>query len=279
MNAYNLPSNVAKALISAEKILDPGSGGTVIVHPKGEGVLELTTTGARTLQTAAQLQIGTRVLVVSSASSATVNSVSITDGGFLLFQVTVDSSGTRQWAVVASSNVEAYLERAVLMAIPYTDFRVFDAQTTVLPVYADDDSDDIQIGEATIGTSAPTFAIGVTNATVTKNAVVNVVIPNDYVAGTTLSVVIPWTRSDAATTSSDLDLVAYRHAAPTVDICATAAQSINGAASGTATFALTSTALVPGETVLLHFTVAVVDGTTSRQDLTSVNLSYTNSVN
>ena len=171
--------------------------------------------------------------------------------------------------------LETDVQGAQLIDIPYTDFRVFDAQTTVLPVYADDDSDDIQIGVATIGTSAPTFAIGVTNATVTKNAVVNAVVPESYQAGSALSIVIPWTRSDAATTSSSLDLVAYRHAAPTVDICATAAQSINGAASGTATFVLTPTDIVPGETILLHFTVAVVDGTTSRQDLTKISWSYT----
>lgn len=281
--AYNVRSKLLQNISSkCAVIADPGDGGTISISAD-DSYCVLTGGTTRTLKAAASVPVGAKILLISQTSTITVNSsVALSDGEWARFVVVLDSSGANVWAsdtdIDAVNALEAYLERAVVQAIPYTNFRVFDAQTTALPVYADDDSDDIQIGVATIGTTAPTFAVGVTNATVTKNAVVNAVVPNDYVAGSAISISVPWTRTDAATTSSAIDLVAYRHAAPTVDICATAAQSINGAASGTATFVLTPTNVVPGETILLHFTVAVVDGTTSRQDLTSINWSYTPAV-
>lgn len=179
-------------------------------------------------------------------------------------------------AQTEATSVETYLERAVVRSIiPLYDWRVHDAPATVLPVYADDDSDDLQVVTPTIGTTAVTLRAGVTAATVTKEAIAQVPIPTDYVAGSAISIVIPWTRADAATTSSTLDVTVFRVAAPTVDIQSTAAQDINAAASGTATFVLTPTALVPGEQVLINLLVAVNDGTTSVQELTDVQWSYT----
>lgn len=280
MNAYNLAARVAQAHnAGATDLLDPGSGGTVIVANKGLAVLKLISgTGARTLNSALQSDVGDEVLVVSSVASATVNSVTITDGGYLVFRVTLDASGVRQWTLVASNNTEAYLERAVLTAIPLETFRVHDNYTANLPSVAADD-DDLELLSPTIGTTAPAITATVSNATVTKEAIVAAVVPTDYVAGTAISIVIPWLRTDAATTSATLDLTAFRAAAPTVDICATAAQDINAAASGTATFVLTPTDVVPGEQILLNLLVAVVDATTSLHVLSSVNWSYTPVVN
>ena len=280
MNAYNFAARVGQANNSnATTLLDPGSGGTVIVANKGFAVLKLISgTGARTLNSAAASSVNDEVLVVSSVSSATVNGVTIADGGFILFRVTLDASGVNQWSVVSSSNVETYLERPVLSAIPLETFRVHDAYNTNLPSTAADD-DDLELLSPTIGTTAPAITATVSNATVTKEAIVAAVVPTDYVAGTPISIVIPWLRTDAATTSATLDLTAFRAAAPTVDICATAAQDINAAASGTATFVLTPTAVVPGEQILLNLLVAVVDATTSLHVLSSVNWSYTPAVN
>jgi hypothetical protein len=165
------------------------------------------------------------------------------------------------------------VQGAKLVAIPLELFRVHDNYTANLPSVAADD-DDLELLSPTIGTTAPAITATVSNASVTKEAIVAAVVPDNYQAGSPMSIVIPWTRADAADTSATLDLTAWRAAAPTVDINTTAAVNINAAASGTATFVLTPTNIVPGETILLNLLVAVVDGATSLQALSSVNWSY-----
>jgi len=114
VNAYNLAARVGQANNSnATTLLDPGAGGTVIVANKGLSVLKLISgTGARTLNSAAQSSVNDVVLVVSSVASATVNSVAIEDGGWQLYRVTLDASGTNQWSLVASSALALSLTRA-----------------------------------------------------------------------------------------------------------------------------------------------------------------------
>ncbi len=279
MTAYNLLNKVARANKAGRQlVLDPGDAGTIKAKQVGHAACIVEGGTTRSLESATRYGVNDSLLVVSQTSTITVNGVALSDGESARFVVTLDSSGAKQWVTDSASDVLAYLERAKTVVIPHTQFRVFDAQTTVLPAAADDDSDDIQIAAATIGTSVPTFAIIASNASITRKAVASVQVPNDYVAGSAISIVIPWTRSDAAGTSSALDIEVYRNAAPTVDINSTAAISINGAASGTATFVLTPTDLVPGELVFLYMNVAVVDNGTSRQDLQSVNWSFTPSI-
>ena len=83
-----------------DRLLDPGANGTVLVT-KDDSVLVIeSVTGTRTLQAAAQLPIGTRVTVFSFAASATINSTSIADGGYLEFIVGVNASGAHEWEVI-----------------------------------------------------------------------------------------------------------------------------------------------------------------------------------
>ena len=84
----------------ADRLLDPGANGTVLVT-KDDSVLVIeSVTGTRSLQAAAQLPIGTRVTVFSFAASATINSTAIADGGYLEFIVGVNASGAHEWEVI-----------------------------------------------------------------------------------------------------------------------------------------------------------------------------------
>lgn len=104
MNPYNFAASVGRALdAGATTLLDPGADGTVTVAPKGVAILVINTTGARTLQSADGVDIGAEVLVIATASSVSVNSIDIADGGHAVFKVTLDASGDNQWVAVENS--------------------------------------------------------------------------------------------------------------------------------------------------------------------------------
>lgn len=101
MVPFNLFYSLYQALEAGVNTLrDPGSGGTVSNIKQSFSILNITSTGARTLDAAANVPLGAAVLVVSSASSATVNGTSITDGGYLIFIRGVNASGVAEWEVL-----------------------------------------------------------------------------------------------------------------------------------------------------------------------------------
>lgn len=97
--AYNLRQQMNRgAEAGRQYLLDAGSGGTVKVAPTTNGVLQIDSSGTRTLQAATQLAVGTEVLALATASGVTVNTTSIADGAFARFVVTLNSSGVNQWS-------------------------------------------------------------------------------------------------------------------------------------------------------------------------------------
>lgn len=102
MTPYNLDTGLYRAR-QAEKmhLTDPGSGGTVQVFPHDLNVLEIDTTGARTLQTASEVAVGTIVIVTVTAASVTVNSTAIADGEAAVFMVSRNSSAANEWIIIA----------------------------------------------------------------------------------------------------------------------------------------------------------------------------------
>lgn len=99
MVPFNLFYAIYQALEAGVNTLpDPGSGGTVKPIKQSFSILNITSAGTRTLPAASTVPLGAVVLVVASAA-ATVNSTSITDGGYLVFFRGVDASGDAEWEV------------------------------------------------------------------------------------------------------------------------------------------------------------------------------------
>jgi hypothetical protein len=97
---FNLFYSIYQALeAGVNSLLDPGSGGTIKPIKQSFTILNITSAGTRTLPAASTVPLGTAVLVVASAA-CTVNSTSITDGGFALFFRGVDASAAAEWEVV-----------------------------------------------------------------------------------------------------------------------------------------------------------------------------------
>jgi hypothetical protein len=276
MTPYNLAAAVNRAHdADAMTLLDPGSGGTVTVHNKGLAILKLTSTGARTLASAASSDVGDEVLVVSSASSASVNSVDVADGGYILFRVTLDASAVNQWTVVSSSQLQSLALGSKTLDIAIdNEWRVWDALITNLA--GADGTDDLGLVTGTYLTSDPTFNVTVaTPTTAPFYARRSIQVPWNYDAGSNLTLKITVTETVAATTAT-VDANAVRQGAPSVDIVATAAQSIIGAAATVYSFTLTGTNVVPGEVLDVRIAITLNDASaTPNYSINKVELDYT----
>ena len=102
--AYNIRNRLAASSnASRSSRLDPGSGGTIIVSPVDRATVVCTGAGTRTLEAAAGVGVGTEILVVSQTNAVIVNSVTLDDGEYAIFRVTLDNSGAEQWTVISSS--------------------------------------------------------------------------------------------------------------------------------------------------------------------------------
>jgi len=263
-------------------VKDPGASGTISWVLSDYVICQVVTAAAesRALEAATSYAVGTKCVVIFKTDGGDLTitgadvSVVLQNAGDIVEFVVTTSGSTHAWRIASDSRAEAEAFGAVQVAIPFELFRVHDAYNVPLPVVAADD-DDLELLTPAIGTDATAISATVSNASVTKEAIVSAIVPANYRAGSPISIVIPWTRPDAATTSASLDLTAWRQAAPTVDVNSTALVDINAAASGTATFVLTPTDIVPNEIILLNLLVAIVDGTTSLQTLTKVSWSYT----
>ena len=175
--------------------------------------------------------------------------------------------------------LEGDVQGSKVVQLPIPDWRIWnslDTQLSATPASADDLAHVIgtfltDAGYITTTAQTP----GDANPVVSYARRV-VQVPITYQAGAALTFRIAWTRPDAAATSMTLDVEAVREAAPSVDICATAAQNINGAASGTADFTLTPTNVVPGETLNIRINItAVSNGASYEGRILNTALVYT----
>lgn len=98
------------------------------------------------------------------------------------------------------------------------------------------------------------------NNTKTDKALIEFVVPQSYVAGQDLSVVVNCDLDGAGTSGTKtIDCEAWVQAnagTGTVDICATAAQSFSATATDY-TFTLTGTTVVPGDKLLIQLTMVL----------------------
>jgi hypothetical protein len=121
---YNFAASFGRALdAGALHLLDPGADGTVTVAPKGVSILVLESAGARTLQAATGVDLGASVKVYASVASASVEGTTIADGGFAVFEVTLNASGVNQWTLAT------LLPATVPVALGAADINTGDATT------------------------------------------------------------------------------------------------------------------------------------------------------
>lgn len=154
--------------------------------------------------------------------------------------------------------------------IPVTEFRVHDALGSLLP--AAGANDDLGLASGTFGTSAPYLSTGdVKAAGCTMYArVLWPVIghPNIQTAKLRVNAGMVTTVSDGTST---LDVEVFRQAAPTVDICETAAQSIKSLTAADKDFTLKVSDLANGDVLDIRLKVVVADAATVTAVIATIN--------
>lgn len=171
-------------------------------------------------------------------------------------------------AISAQSRTSILLQTDnAVFPIPWADFRVWDAFATNIPGTAA--TDDLALVGGTFATAPPMIQAGDLKAAgaTTRYARVQVRLPECYVAGETVSLVL---TSGMLTTIADVsctvDAEAYRAVKDGTigsDLCATAAQTINSLVFAAKTFAITASTLEPGDWLDVRITIACNDGATA----------------
>lgn len=276
-------------------VLDPGASGTIRSGGKGLTICEVTTAAAegRTLESASSFPAYALMLVVlktdggdlTITGAASGTEVLANAGDSALFQVT-NANGTKEWRYIGNGQLDALEDRMAALEglalgsktvdIPIgNNWRKWDDLVTNLA--AADANDELGLVTGTFVTDAP--SLNVTVATPSNAPFYardpGFVVPWNYDAGTNLTLDVTVVETVAATTAT-VDVVVVRRAAPTVDICATAAQSVVGAAAGIKSFTLTGTNVVPGEVLDIRLNLTLDDGAaTPNYSITKVNVDYT----
>lgn len=167
-------------------------------------------------------------------------------------------------AVLGSLSRASLVEDALQpYPVPYTAYRVWDAPQTNAVGTAG--NDDLAVVYNTFGTAPPSVETGDLKAAgaTTRRIGFQIMVPPEYVAGQDANVTI---NAGMKTTISDgtatVDLEVFRLAAPTTDIVATSAQTINSLTPANKVFALTTTDLVPGDILDCRISVAIADTAT-----------------
>jgi len=162
-------------------------------------------------------------------------------------------------------------EAAVAHIIPLTHLRVWDALQTILP--AAGANDDLGLLTNTYLTTAPTVESGDSKAaTTSRYARFQFAVPEHYVAGQAITLRLnAGMKTTISDTSAAIDAFVVRTAAPTVDICATAAQSINSLTAANKDFTITPTDVVVGDILDVRVLISIVDGATATAVIGQLN--------
>lgn len=98
---YSVRNAIARSGAAKRQFLaDPGAGGIVKVYPSDLVVVQFATAGARTLQAAVQVPVGTEVTAMATIAGVTLNGVAIAIGSYAMFKVTLTSASVNQWAII-----------------------------------------------------------------------------------------------------------------------------------------------------------------------------------
>lgn len=147
-----------------------------------------------------------------------------------------------------------------------TDLRVHDAFATVLP--GTPSADDLGLDSGTLGTEAPHVTAGDLKAAgaTTRYARFLAVLPVEYEAGETVTLnATAGMMTTVADNSCTVDFQVYQTDGETgvsADLVTTAATSINSLTFAEKAFAITSTALNPGDVLDIRVAIACNDAAT-----------------
>lgn len=149
--------------------------------------------------------------------------------------------------------------------LPWEQWRVFDAYSTLLP--STSANDDLGLYAGTHGTSTPTIrSYDLKTLSTSLHARQTWVLPPEYAAGQALTFRInAGMVTTVAGTSCVVDALVYKSdgaGGVGSDLCATAAQSINSLTAADKDFVITPTGLTAGDVLDIKITVTVVDGAT-----------------
>jgi hypothetical protein len=150
--------------------------------------------------------------------------------------------------------------------VNFMNFRVWDAAQTNLPGTAA--ADDLALITGTWGTNPLRIQAGDLKAAgaTTRRAIVEVPLPECYVAAETVQFIISaGMTTTVADTSCTVDLEVYKRdkiGGISADLCATAATTMNSLTFADKTFTITSTALSAGDVLDVRLSIACTDGAT-----------------
>ena len=216
---------------------------------------------------------GTQIMVAHAAFSAYAAVYAAADGrvddaGTVLVGITLEAATAQDDHVevlTSPATTIATFARSTFTqddlqeyALPPEAWRTWDALATNLPGTAA--ADDLALVTGTAGTDAPKIQSGdAGGTTVTQKAGINYTVPIEYVDGQTITLRANTAMQVVSDTTATIDFSVYRQAAPTVDLCATAAQSINSATPADKDFTITPTNVVAGDILNIVMTVAITD--------------------
>lgn len=172
----------------------------------------------------------------------------------------------------AEEDVSSFFDnRVVEDALPLILGKVWDAVGSNLPTAGA--NDDLGLLSNTFGTTAPTIESGDSKAaTTTRRCLFAYAVRPEYVDGQAITLRLnAGMKTTVSDTTATIDAEVYRVAAPTVDICATAATTINSLTAGNVDFTLTPTNVVAGDILLIRITVAIVDSATGTAVIGQLN--------
>lgn len=236
-------------------------------------VLPIDTQGVRHMVAAGAIANGATVYAAAGGK--------IADSGTLIRGVAMEAAsgdGSVIRVFTQRSSISGAVARSQLTQddlkpypVPLSECKTWDAVATNIP--AAGANDDLGLVTGTLGTDVPTLQSGDSKAaTTTRYAGFFVPVPAEYVDGETITIVInAGMKTTVSDTSANLDLEAYRVGAPTVDVCATAQQSINSLTAADKSFTITPTGVVAGEMLFCRVKIAIVDGATATAVIGKIN--------
>lgn len=157
--------------------------------------------------------------------------------------------------------------------IPVSDFRVWDAPSTVLPAAAA--NDDLGVIDNTYLTLAPTLQTIDAKAAGTT-AYARVQVPALATTGKKALrlaniIINAGMKTTIADTSAVLDVDVVRTSAPTATLVTTAAQSINSLTAADKTFVVTADDIARDEILDIRISIVIVDGATGTAVIGKIN--------
>jgi hypothetical protein len=146
-----------------------------------------------------------------------------------------------------------------------SDLRVWNAPGTHLPAAAA--ADDHGLVHSAMNAAEIVTGLDAGGTIETQYCRFDIPVPIEYVLGQSISAVINASMEVVADDSAVLDLEVYREAAPTVDICATAQQSINSATPADVEFTITPSTVAVGDVLKCRIKTVVTDSGDAEDDI------------